>query len=117
MKNEAEMNPAGKSGPNRGTTFIHLHEGDASLVDSSSMTEISGFEEMEKFEPVIKHFCFEQHIPLKELVESFERAVLIKVLSRFNGNQRQSAKYLGMKSSTLNEKIKKHNIHFKKEAY
>ena len=73
--------------------------------------------ELEHFEPVIEHFCFEEHKSFKDLIDAFERAVLIKVLSRFNGNQRRSADYLGMKSSTLNEKIKRHNIHFRNRAY
>ena len=73
--------------------------------------------EIEHFEPVIEHFCFEQNKPFKDLIDSFERAVLIMVLSRFNGNQRKSATYLGMKFSTLNEKIKRHNIQFRNKVY
>jgi DNA-binding NtrC family response regulator len=72
---------------------------------------------MEYFDPVIARFCQEDIFPLRDLINIFERAVLIKSLSSFNGNQKKTADYLGLKLSTLNEKIKKHNIQFRKEPY
>lgn len=117
MKAEAELNMPDESRGHRPHSFSGTQETGPSQKKNSAEPNNHGIEDMEKFEPVIEHFCFENQIPLKEIVESFERAVLIKVLSRFNGNQRRAAKYLRVKSSTLNEKIKKHNIHFKKEAY
>lgn len=117
MKNEIDIDQAGKRQEDNLSSIVPLHKLEEGADESDMGASVSQFEDLRKFEPVIEHFCFEQHIPLKELIDSFERAVLIKVLSKFNGNQRQSAKYLGMKSSTLNEKIKKHNIHFKKEAF
>ena len=117
MKSEVELKMIDKSGSHRPPSFLGHQETGPSLQKNSIENNEHGIEDMEKFEPAIEHFCFENQIPLKEIVESFERAVLIKVLSRFNGNQRRAAKYLRVKNSTLNEKIKKHNIHFKKEAY
>jgi DNA-binding NtrC family response regulator len=117
MKSELEMNHVDNRQPENLKSFIHMRKTDSDSEEAHAEMATTQFEDMRKFEPVIEHFCFKQHTPLKELVDSFERAILIKVLSRFNGNQRQSAKYLGMKSSTLNEKIKKHQIHFKKEAF
>ena len=72
---------------------------------------------MEYFDPVIARFCQEDIFPLRDLINIFERAVLIRSLSNFNGNQKKTADYLGLKLSTLNEKIKKHNIQFRKEPY
>ena len=72
---------------------------------------------LEFFNPVIERFTQEELFPLKNLVSIFERAVLIKVLSRFNGNQKKAADYLGLKLTTLSEKIKKHGILFRKEPY
>lgn len=71
----------------------------------------------EYFNPVIDRFCREDLFPLKNLITIFERAVLIKCLSNHNGNQKKTADFLGLKLSTLHEKIKKHNIHFRKEPY
>lgn len=51
----------------------------------------------------------------KEFMNNLEREILVKTLSRFNGNQRRTSKYLGMKYTTLNQKVKKHNIHFSKK--
>jgi DNA-binding NtrC family response regulator len=62
----------------------------------------------------IEQFCMKQKIPLPELVSILEKTILIKVLSSFNGNQKDTAKFLGIKYTTLNEKIKKYNIKFLK---
>jgi DNA-binding NtrC family response regulator len=117
VKSERELRPSESSGRDGDITMIPLQERDASCEDSYEREQTHSGDELKKFEMVIEHFCFDENKPLKDLVASFERAVLIKVLSRFNGNQRQSAKCLGMKCSTLNEKIKKHNIQFKKKAF
>lgn len=72
---------------------------------------------LEYFKPVIERFCQEDVFPLKSLVNIFERAVLIESLSMHNGNQKRTADFLGLKLTTLNEKIKKHGIQFRKEPY
>jgi len=65
----------------------------------------------------IEYFCLKQRIPLKDLVNSVERTIIIRVLSNFNGNQKEAAKFLDMKRSTLNEKIKRYNIRFQKKVF
>jgi len=60
----------------------------------------------------IEQFCMKQRIPLPELINILEKTILIKVLSSFNGNQKDAAKFLGIKYTTLNEKVKKYNIKF-----
>ena len=60
----------------------------------------------------IEQFCMKQRIPLSELMNILEKTILIKVLSSFNGNQKDAAKFLGIKYTTLNEKVKKYNIKF-----
>jgi transcriptional regulator with GAF, ATPase, and Fis domain len=62
----------------------------------------------------IEQFCMKQRIPLSELMNILEKTILIKVLSSFNGNQKDAAKFLGTKYTTLNEKVKKYNIKFLK---
>ena len=64
----------------------------------------------------VDYICMNDRIDLKEVLEELERTILIKILSKFNGNQKDAAKFLGIKYTTLNEKVKKYNIHFRKEA-
>jgi len=53
--------------------------------------------------------------PLREILNNIEKAILIRVLSHVNGNQGKAAKFLGLKYTTLHEKIKKYNIKFIKK--
>lgn len=63
----------------------------------------------------IEYFFMSDDIPLKELIDGIEKSVILRTLSRVNGNQKDAAKILGVKYTTLNEKIKKYNINFRKE--
>lgn len=60
----------------------------------------------------IEYFCMRHRMPLREVLNILEKAILIKVLSHVNGNQKDAAKFLDLKYTTLNEKIKKYNIEF-----
>jgi len=65
--------------------------------------------------PVVEDFWFLiQKFPLKELMDKLELTIIISALSKFEGTQRKTAKFLRLKPTTLNEKIKKHNISFRK---
>ena len=64
----------------------------------------------------VEYFYMNKKVHLKEFMDSLERAILIKILSKFNGNQRNTAEFLGLNHTTLNQKIKKHNIRFRKTA-
>jgi len=64
----------------------------------------------------IEYFCLKQRIPLKNLISSVERTIIVRVLSHFNGNQKSAAEFLGIKRTTLNEKIKRYNIRFQKKV-
>ena len=63
----------------------------------------------------IKYVSMNDNMNFKELIEEIERAILIKTLAKFNGNQRETAKFLGIKYTTLHEKVKRYNIYFRKE--
>jgi len=63
----------------------------------------------------IEYVCMNDRINLKEFIEQLERTILLKTLAKFNGNQKAAAKFLGIKYTTLNEKVKKYRIHFRKE--
>lgn len=63
----------------------------------------------------IEYFFMNDNIPLKELIEGIEKNLILRALYRVDGNQKEAAKILGVKYTTLNEKIRKYGIHFRKE--
>jgi DNA-binding NtrC family response regulator len=71
----------------------------------------------EVFELFIEYFCIRQKVPFKELIGSVEKTILLRTLSKCNGHQRSAAKFLGMKYTTLNEKLKRYNIQFDKKPF
>jgi DNA-binding NtrC family response regulator len=62
----------------------------------------------------IEYFFLSSRVPLKKLMDSVERNIIIRTLSKVNGNQKRASRVLGVKHTTLNEKIKKHKIHLSK---
>lgn len=71
----------------------------------------------EELDPFIEYFCIQEKIPFQELMNTLERSIIIRALEEFNGNQKAAAQYLGIKHTTLNQKVKKHNILFQKKAF
>lgn len=69
----------------------------------------------ELFNFFIEYFCLKEKVHLKEFLEVLERNIIVKTLSKFNGSQKEAAKFLGLRYTTLHEKVKKYNIHFRKE--
>lgn len=60
----------------------------------------------------IDYFYMKENIDLKDFLNSLERAILVKMLDRFNGNQKNTAAFLRLKHTTLNQKVRKHKIDF-----
>jgi DNA-binding NtrC family response regulator len=71
----------------------------------------------EVFELFIEYFCVRQRVPFKDLISSVEKSLILRALSQCNGNQKSAAKFLGMKYTTLNEKLKRYNIQFHKKPF
>jgi DNA-binding NtrC family response regulator len=69
----------------------------------------------EVFELFVEYFCFRKKVPFKELIGHVEKSILIRTLSQFNGSQKSAAKFLGIKYTTLNEKLKRYNIRIDKK--
>ena len=63
----------------------------------------------------VEYFYMQDNIELKNFMDSLERAILVKMLDRFNGNQRDTAKFLSVNHTTLNQKVRKHKISFFKK--
>jgi DNA-binding protein Fis len=49
---------------------------------------------------------------LNDFLVRFERAVVFHTLAEMNGCQRRAAKFLKLKDTTLNRKVKVQHIHF-----
>lgn len=54
---------------------------------------------------------------LKEFMTDMERKIIMRALQICNGNQKNTARLLDIKTTTLNVKIKKMNIRIEKKAY
>lgn len=82
-----------------------------SAVDSAGKNLLD-----EIIDPFIDGYCLKQikhRIPLKDLLNTIERVILARVLSRFNGHQKEASQFLRIKNTTLHEKLKKHKIRFR----
>lgn len=78
------------------------------------------FSQREKFtdellQIIVELICQERVLQLKALIENLEKCIILTTLVRVNGNQREAAKVLGVKYTTLNEKMKRYRIHFQKK--
>lgn len=56
-------------------------------------------------------------VSLSTLMTDFEKAILMKALTQFNGNLRKTSIFLGVKYTTLHQKMKKYNIIIRKSPY
>jgi len=70
--------------------------------------------EQEAFRAFLEYARLNDGPHLKGFLESVEKNILCRVLARFNGNQRRTAVCLGMKYTTVNGKVKKYGIRFRK---
>lgn len=64
----------------------------------------------------IEDFYQRRKKPLKDFLNDIELCLIIYSLNEANGNQREAARILGIKPTTLNEKLKRHKIKFHKTA-
>ena len=56
-------------------------------------------------------------MPLRRFLEHVEKEVLLQALNKVDGNLKDAARLLGVKYTTLHEKLKKHGIRFRKRVY
>jgi DNA-binding NtrC family response regulator len=66
------------------------------------------------FDHLLEEFLLRGEMPLKEFLTYVELSLLVLTLTTSNGNQREAARILGLKHTTLNEKMKKYNLGFRK---
>ena len=60
-------------------------------------------------------FLFPERRPLKEMVEDYERKIVLMALELAHWNQRRAASSLGLLPSTLSEKMKRFGLRRVKE--
>jgi len=65
----------------------------------------------------IEYFFLNSNTPLKELIDGLEKSIILRTLHEVNWNQKEAANILKMKYSTLNEKIKRYDIRFRKNPF
>jgi len=54
---------------------------------------------------IVRYYCVDRAVPLKMLLEQFESEIIGYVLAETGGNQRETARILGVKYTTLNHKV------------
>jgi DNA-binding NtrC family response regulator len=86
-----------------GQSFLANTDTPASLIDRAEAIDL-----------LVEFCCREKPICLKNLIETIEMSLLLKILHQVHGNQKRAAKLLGIKYTTLNEKVKRYGIRFKK---
>ena len=64
----------------------------------------------------IEDFYRRRKISLKDFLNRIELKLILFSLDKANGNQRKAAKILGIKPTTLNEKLRRYKIGFRKTA-
>ena len=65
---------------------------------------------------VVYDLCINEKTSLRNLINEIERSILIQILKRFNGSQKKAAEFLGIKPSTLCEKLKRYKVRFEKKV-
>ena len=83
-------------------------------MEISGSGESFGVEIDNSKEAMIRSFilnnCIKKNVPLKNFIYEIEKEMIIKALKVSGGNQRIASFILGIKPTTLNEKIKKFHI-------
>jgi DNA-binding protein Fis len=64
-----------------------------------------------------EYFCKRHPVHLKLLLDAIEKCLILKVLDSTSGSQKEAARILGIKYTTLNQKVKKHGIRFRRGVH
>lgn len=63
----------------------------------------------------LESFIEKDRVRLPDFMCIIEKRILIKVLAQCDGDVKKSARFLGIKYTTLHEKLKRHKISFRKQ--
>jgi DNA-binding NtrC family response regulator len=81
----------------------------ATLNSNSKKEKIDG-----SFDHLMEEFLDKGELPLKKFIHYVEVSLIVSSLEESKGNQKEAAKILSIKYTTLNEKMKRYNIGFRK---
>ena len=62
---------------------------------------------------LVDEFYANRPASLKEFLANVERCLIIETLEKTKGDQKKAAEILGLKYTTLHEKIKRYHIYFR----
>ena len=69
-------------------------------------------EQIDVFGSVFEEFCTHRG-SLKEFLANIERSLILDTLEKTKGDQKKAAEILGLKYTTLHEKLKRYHIGFR----
>ncbi len=100
---------------------MRLERNDAMRVRKAYQSNLTGTKSRNrnhrpspKVVKVIELLLTENPLQLKKLMQEVEKGIILRILEKTGGNQRHAAKILGLKYTTLNEKVKRYKIRFQK---
>ncbi len=64
----------------------------------------------------VEYFFNSSDVSLKKFMNTMERNIILRALDKSGGDQKKAAEILDVKYTTLNEKIKRYQIHIQKMA-
>ncbi|MDH4273321.1 MAG: hypothetical protein OEW18_15210 [Candidatus Aminicenantes bacterium] len=73
------------------------------------------FDRRKNLQPILEAFWKQNPRQFKPFIENIERNMIVYALASVFGNQKEAARILGLKTTTLNAKIKRYGIVFEKE--
>lgn len=74
-------------------------------------------EQLNMFESFFEEFYASRMASLKEFLANIERSLILVTLEKTDGDQKKAAEILGLKPTTLHEKIKRYHIYFRKVVF
>ena len=84
-------------------------------IDLSSVKNQMGDAKSRLINCYLLRNCTKEHFPMRTFMKSFEEDLIKKALELARGNQRVASMILGIKATTLSEKIKRSHIRDPKE--
>ena len=70
-------------------------------------------EKINMFGSIFEEFSANRVASLKEFLANIERSLILETLEKTKGDQKKAAEILGLKYTTLHEKIKRYHIYFR----
>jgi hypothetical protein len=113
MTMEIDHREMGQSGDPQNSPVLHFPPLPKIPFDPKLLEHGGGFRK-DVLGLFIDYLSREKPFRLKDLMETIEKGVILKTLGTCGGNQKEAAHCLGIKYTTLNQKVKKYGIRFQR---